>query len=648
MINIINMVSIWDVAIFLLAFIIIVVSSNHISKIILKLKLPLITGFLVFGILVGPYGLKLITNNAVENLHFVNEISLAFIAFAAGAELYLKEIRKIFKSIIWNTFGQFVVTFILGSILVYFLADLIPFMNGLTINGKIAIALLTATIFVARSPSSAIAIIDEMRAKGPFTQMAIGVTVLKDVLVIVLFALCLSISGNLISDIPFNYKFILTLIFELILSFSIGFLLGWLIKQIISISANYILKTSLVFFLGYSTYLLSGIISKLSNDYFGYSLHVEPLLICITASFYVINYCKNRFEFRKMLQDTGPYIYVAFFTLTGAMISLDILLKSWFVALILFGIRLMALIIGALFGSTLAGDPKQYKKIGWMPFVTQAGISLALITVVSEEYSFLANEFATIMISVIVLNQLVGPPLFKWAINKVGESNLRAKIQTTTKIHTAVIFGLDYQSIALGRELIKHNWKVKIVTSWLNTDEFAIKDFEILFVKNFESDAIRKLQITNTHAAVLMLTDDENYDLCQVIYKHVGVKEIIVRLQDASFINKFRKLGVKIVEPTTAVVGLIDHFVRAPLGTSILFGMDSNYDTIDIEVRDRKLHGTSLRDLRLPSDVLILSVNRKGQSLVSHGYTRLRQGDIVTLFGAPESLEKVHLRFEIN
>jgi Trk K+ transport system NAD-binding subunit len=105
-------------------------------------------------------------------------------------------------------------------------------------------------------------------------------------------------------------------------------------------------------------------------------------------------------------------------------------------------------------------------------------------------------------------------------------------------------------------------------------------------------------------------------------------------------------LGVTIVEPSTAVVGLIDHFVRAPLGTSMLFGLDGHYDTIDIEVQDRNLHGRFLRDLRLPSDVLILSVNRKGQALVSHGYTRLRIGDIITLFGSPKSLEKLHLQFE--
>ena len=127
MINSISLNDFWELIALLVGFIIIAISSNHLSKFILKIKLPLITGFLVFGIIAWPYGLKLITKNAVENLHFVNEISLAFIAFAAGSELYLPELRKSFKSIIWNTFGQFVITFILGTFFVLLLAE---YING--------------------------------------------------------------------------------------------------------------------------------------------------------------------------------------------------------------------------------------------------------------------------------------------------------------------------------------------------------------------------------------------------------------------------------------------------------------------------------------------------------------------------------------
>ena len=66
-----------------------------------------------------------------------------------------------------------------------------------------------------------------------------------------------------------------------------------------------------------------------------------------------------------------------------------------------------------------------------------------------------------------------------------------------------------------------------------------------------------------------------------------------------------------------------------------------------MEDKDTHLHGVSLRALRLPSDIIILSVKRKDQMLISHGYTRLRIGDIVTMVGSLESLENTRLRFEV-
>ena len=79
---------------------------------------------------------------------------------------------------------------------------------------------------MARSPSSAIAIINEMRAKGRFTRTAISVTVIKDVLVILLFAICLSVANNLVEGVELNYVFLIELAVELSVTFVIGILLA--------------------------------------------------------------------------------------------------------------------------------------------------------------------------------------------------------------------------------------------------------------------------------------------------------------------------------------------------------------------------------------------------------------------------------------
>jgi Trk K+ transport system NAD-binding subunit len=88
----------------------------------------------------------------------------------------------------------------------------------------------------------------------------------------------------------------------------------------------------------------------------------------------------------------------------------------------------------------------------------------------------------------------------------------------------------------------------------------------------------------------------------------------------------------------------MDHLVRSPQAASLLLGMDDSQDTVDLEIHNPNIHGISLRDLRLPSDILILAISRGGQSVITHGYTRLRLNDIVTVVGSRESIENVELR----
>ena len=634
-----------DIFIYFLGFVWILFAANYFSKFFQKIKLPLITGFIVAGVIAGPYILNLISNTAVEKILFINDFSLAYIAFAAGSELFLKDLRSRLKSIAWNTFGQLIVTFVISAIAVYVLASMIPFMQGMSESSKISVAVLMAAIFVARSPSSAIAIIHEMRAKGPFTQTVMGVTVIKDVLVIILFALCVSISRTLISELPFDLKVLSVLVLELGLSFFLGYLLGKVIHLVFSLSISSHVKAAVLLLLGYSIFVLAHLLQVKSTEWLGIEMFFEPLLICIIGSYYVTNYSKFRPEFQFILHRLGPFIYIAFFTLTGLMVSIEILGKVWLIALILFFIRLVSIIIGAFIGSTLAKDEPAHRFIGWMPYVTQAGVGLGLAIEVSAEFPVWGTEFATIVIAVIVLNQFAGPPLFKWALNKVGESHERASIPGFDGIQDAIIFGLEDQSLALARMLKGNHWEVSIATLKKPEETKGYSGIDIQNISGLDINALDQLDARKADAVVLMLSDEENYKLCELIYEFIGTKSIIVRLNDREYFKKFHDLGCLIVDPDTALVSLLDNFVRSPVAASMLLGTEEGQSTIDLVVRDKSLHGVALRNLRLPADVIILTVKRKGQAIISHGYTRLRKKDIVTAVGSPESLNKMEWMF---
>lgn len=53
-------------------------------------KTPVVTGFIVLGILIGPYFLNLVPHTLIKGSGFVANITLGFIAFSIGQDFYLK------------------------------------------------------------------------------------------------------------------------------------------------------------------------------------------------------------------------------------------------------------------------------------------------------------------------------------------------------------------------------------------------------------------------------------------------------------------------------------------------------------------------------------------------------------------------------
>jgi Trk K+ transport system NAD-binding subunit/Kef-type K+ transport system membrane component KefB len=628
----------------LVGFLIVALASNQIAIVFQKIKFPLITGLIITGIIAGSSMLNFIERETLDDLNFLNDIALAIIAFSAGSELYLDDLRSRIKSIKWMVIGQLVITFLMSSALIYYAANFIPFMAKLPNATRFGISILFGTIFVARSPSSAIAVINEMRANGPFTKTVMGVTVVKDVLVIILFAVCFSLTKTLINGDSIGFSFLIILALELLFSFALGYIVGKLITLPFSFNLHPNIKATFILVLGYSIYLFADLVKIKSEAWFQHEIILEPLLIAIIGSFVLTNYSKHRIEFSELLHRISPIIYIIFFTLTGASLSFQTLVSVFGIALSLFFLRLISIFFGGVFGVFAANDNKKYALISWMPYLTQAGVALGLATIISHEFPTWGHEFETVVIAIIVINQLVGPPLFKWSLNFVKESHLKATPDSDTS-RDAVIFGVENQSIALAHQLIKNKWEVKLVTS-LESLVKKYPDLDIVCVKSLSKPDLSLLKLSQTEAAILMLDDTRNFELATLIFEEFGTKDIIVRLNERQNFEKFHSLGAKVIDPSTAIVSLLDHFVRSPNAASLLLGMDEGQDSLDIEVKNSDIAGLRLRDLRLPSDLIMLSLKRKGQLLITHGYTTLRIGDIVTLVGSHTSLEDIKNKFE--
>ncbi len=629
------------------ALLIIVLAARQMGEVFSRYKLPLISGFLFVGVMTGPFILDFVHTEDVPKFLLLDELSLAFIAFAAGAELELNVIRGYFRSILSLIGGQIIAVYAVGLTAFLLIKDMVPFMSGLPGGEILAISLLGATIMIARSPSSALAIIKELRARGPFTHKVLGATVLMDAVVIVIFVASISIAAVLVEGTGFKVGLLAFVILEILLDILLGILVGQLLRFIMILPFKNLkwARSVLILLLGLSVFLLSNELHGLHLFSLPIGLFSEPLLICMTAGLYIANYTRNSSDFQHIIEYMSPGVFLLFFTLVGIELELVVIGQSWVVLLILFAARAAGIIVGSIAGTTLSNDRSNGNAFLGLGFITQAGVSVGLAKEIGVEFGSWGPQLATLSIGVIVLSQVVGPPILKWAITKVGEAHTRAESPEFDGVRDAIIFGVEGQSLALARQLETHEWNVLMVECKPELIGESVNGRRIEKLEEISVNELQRLGMSAADGVVLMLSDEENYAICELIYENYGIDNVIVRLQDREHFEKFHELGALVIEPVTAMVSLLDQFVRSPMAASMLLGMDSTEEFLEIEMNNPDLDGVAIRDLHFPHDVLILSISRKGSRLISHGYTRLQIGDHVTVVGSPDSLSEVEVRF---
>mmetsp|Transcript_6852 Transcript_6852/g.23957 ORF Transcript_6852/g.23957 Transcript_6852/m.23957 type:complete len:453 (+) Transcript_6852:936-2294(+) len=413
-------------------------ASYHIGELFQKIKLPLITGYLCTGILCGPNGLGLLTRSAAEGLWVIDDACLAAIALAAGSELQWAEIKKTKTPILALTFCITIFTWVFVYSATMAASPFIVFTDSFTYPRLVAISSLAGTLMVARSPASALAILRETGGKGDFCSLALSVIVVKDVVVVVLFALNLELARMLFLPDAANGGMDFTRVLEpfghLALSGCLGVFTAILIGGLILRPQPRVSKAMARFHPSLGTLARFGpamrppLLVAVGFVLYGLcrSLHAEPLLACLVCGAVAANRLhdrgdREREELHEAVGSVMPWVNLAFFSLAGASLKVDGFVSTAGVAILIFLCRLLSLYCGCWLGSWIAGSPPEHRKVAWMAYVTQAGVAMGLTRTVVLRFPDWGGDFASLMVSIIVMNQLIGPPLFKAAIAFVGE-----------------------------------------------------------------------------------------------------------------------------------------------------------------------------------------------------------------------------------
>jgi Kef-type K+ transport system membrane component KefB len=377
------------------------------GKVAVRARLPRITGYLLVGLLVGPHLTGLLTRDMLLGARTVQDLAVALIALTAGGEIRLDWVKRQARRLSLITGSELVVV-ALGVQLVVFLArDYFPFMPSDDLVKGAVIAMVFGAIAVANSPTVTIAVIAETASEGPVTRTVLGVTILKDVVVIVLFASALTVARDVLGDgngPPLGW----TLARELGGSILMGLVFGLGIAQFL----RHIGRDIPVFVLA-----VCFAMAEVSS-----ALHLETLLVALTAGFWVENFSSTKGDaLIKGIERVSLPVFALFFAAAGAKVDLGALATLWPFALLLSGVRAACVWAGTGLGAKLSNAEPEVRRYAWLGFISQAGVTLALATIVARNFPGWGEEVQALIIAMIALHELIGPIGFQYALKRSGE-----------------------------------------------------------------------------------------------------------------------------------------------------------------------------------------------------------------------------------
>jgi len=373
-----------------------------------RVGLPHLTGYLLAGALAGPHLLQLVGRQAVADLEPVNALALSLIALAGGAELRLDGLRRGLRSLGWATLLHNLPVMLVAGGAFWLARPLIPFARDLPGGALLAAALLWGVVAITRSPSATLGIITQTRASGPLTTSTVNFVMSSDVVVVVVLAVALTLAQPLVTPTAtVSLQAFRELGHELLGSISVGVTLGLLLIAYLRFSGKQLLLVLVAI----------GLVLTQVIDYLG----LDWLLIFLTAGFVVRNLSGHGDAFLHAIEGAGEVIYVVFFAITGAHLDLPLLATLWPVALLLAGARGLATWAAGAAAGRLAGDPPALRRWGFAGLISQAGLALGIAARVSGQFPAFGAGFAALAVTVVTMNEVAGPILFKLAIDRSGE-----------------------------------------------------------------------------------------------------------------------------------------------------------------------------------------------------------------------------------
>lgn len=591
-------------------------------------RLPIVVGEIVAGIIIGQSGLNLVQPN--ETLNFLAEFGFVFLMFLSGLEVDLSALaapkgqngsRPAWQRPIPLASLIFILTVVLAIIIGFALSAMglarSPIMMGLILSttslGIVVPVLkerqLTITIFgqvilIAALISDFVTLFLLSFATAIYSQ-GLSLNLLLFMVLLAIFATFATISKR-ISSLPFLNVLIKELSHatsQIQVRGAFALMIAWVV---------------LAEFFGIEVVLgafLAGVIISVSSghhestlreklDAIGFGFFIPIFFIMVGANF----------DIR------------AIFTSPGTLLLVPILIISAFLVKML-----PSLLFKTIFSwrETLAAGALLSSRLSLIIAASAIALELQLITP--------ATNSAIILVAVITCT--FAPILFARILPAREEVERKG----------VIIYGMDQIARLLAERLRRDGEEITFIGG--NGQEMEQLQRDGYRVVPGNPADLRILEEAGaTHARGLMAVANEPQTVlavCRQARDPFAIPSVVARVSDRSIMRELRALDVYTVEPAMATALALEGALLFPASYTMMVNQYDNVDLLDVVLLNNTIIGQSLRSLRLPGNALVLGIRREGEVVVPHGDTMLQQGDILMLVGSPEAIHETQALLEM-
>ena len=406
------------------------------TRLVRILKLPNVTGYIVTGIIMGPFVFGLLFNNFtydgikesiiyqhVNTINWVSTVALGFIAFSIGTSFKKATIKALGKRVLIITALEALGATLLVLIVLLILHFIFPQYIS------IELVLTLAAIASATAPAATLMVIKQYQARGPLVDTLLPVVALDDAAALILFAIFFQIANTFASGVPLSiYTVLLKPLIEIAISLVSGLAIGLFISFMNRFFKS---RNNRLIWCIFSVFAALGIYMLFKSPVLG-GFELSSLLTCMMAGTIYTNFVSDSNRTLDVMDRFTSPIYMMFFVISGASLDLTIFFNrnGLIVACIAATYVLFRVIgkwLGAFTGASITRCEDKIKKYLGFALIPQAGVAIGLATTAytlfnkNPDTALAGSLILAIILTSTLIYELIGPMVAKFALNKAGE-----------------------------------------------------------------------------------------------------------------------------------------------------------------------------------------------------------------------------------